>query len=134
MEIMKEIIEFLYTGSCDLLRGLEQEYSVGKNLNDRELTEDEILNELALSLQDVDFDLLDLPFHSVASESQPFKREKKSMQQSQQNGKFSECKEDFERTRKKQNSVELVAKRKELLRVAKKYRISELVSRYVSTK
>jgi hypothetical protein len=52
-EIMNEMIEFLYTGSCASLPLLD-----GKNC-ERQLTDEDILDELALGLQDVDFDNLD---------------------------------------------------------------------------
>ena len=59
-ETMNEIIEFLYTGSCASLPQLNLKNSERVH-DERELTDEDILDALAMSLQDVDFDFLDLP-------------------------------------------------------------------------
>ena len=52
---MNEVVEFLYTGCSSSLPVLDgHDYK-----HERQLTDEDILDELALSLQDVDFDLLD---------------------------------------------------------------------------
>ena len=54
-EIINETFEFLYTGSCASLPCVLSHDSSEVSQR-RELTDDDILNELAMSLQDVDFD------------------------------------------------------------------------------
>ncbi|CAB4004855.1 inhibitor of Bruton tyrosine kinase [Paramuricea clavata] len=116
IEIMNEMIEFLYTGSCASLPLRD-----GKNC-ERQLTDEDILDELALGLQDVDFDNLD----TVYFEPEPVKRDKKSTR-SKKNKKDGGNKDLG--SAGSEYSGELSGKRKELLRVAKKYRITELFSR-----
>ena len=55
-EIVNETIEFLYTGSCASLP--VPSYENCEVSHERELNDEDILNELTLSLQDVDFDIL----------------------------------------------------------------------------
>jgi uncharacterized protein (UPF0297 family) len=54
-EIMNEVVEYLYTGCCTSLSTLDGE----NRERERELTNEDILDELALSLHDLDCDLVD---------------------------------------------------------------------------
>ena len=53
-EIINEVVEFLYTGYCTSLSELD-----GENCElEKELTDEDILDELTLSVHDLDIDLL----------------------------------------------------------------------------
>ena len=128
-EVIQEIIEFIYTGTCSLLKPFNSENCVESDENEirQPFTDDEMVKELAWSLEIVDFDILDnlqIPF---SSEFYSLNDEKDTM----------DPQVDESLSTSKQNSSEKVTDgfpvdltyRKELLHVAKKFRISELVSR-----
>ena len=123
-EIIQEIIEFLYTGCCASLAIRNGDVCVDKSLKEREMTDEDMLKALALSLQEVDFDILDVPQHAECE--QVFKHQPRRSKSSGKGGKNKD-----ESSRKKMQAGELGVRKKELLRVAKKYHVAELISLYV---
>ena len=132
-ELIQEMLEFLYTGSCACLRPPEEESRcVGLGEEDEiEISngEERMLNELAWSLESVDFEVLD-DLQVPLSPAFDALRDEKDAVFSAGEERPSKLRRSF--TEKIKDGIpELVARRKELLRVAKKYRITELVSRQV---
>ncbi|XP_046848381.1 inhibitor of Bruton tyrosine kinase-like isoform X2 [Xenia sp. Carnegie-2017] len=108
-DVIREILEYAYTGSCSSLPAIPHDDPDSEQC---QLTDIDILNELALSLENVDLELLGTVYRDSNID----------INTSRKKGKNSKEKKYI-------NNNEMSENTKELLRLAKKYNMNDLITR-----